>query len=129
MRAVVTPPHSPGKEHGSLSGGDGIICVLGQTLPNFMMTNMDGPGNSSGYWKRHFGLILLSILLAGFNIIKIVSSEEQSATVTDYRIYQFRGSASHQVSGGRCVSCGVAVYHCRARVILYGSLMGWRSWG
>ena len=63
----VTPTHSLAKNMAAAFLVGGIICVLGQFALNFMMNNMGMDQETAAAWTL-LELILLSILLTGFNI-------------------------------------------------------------
>ena len=63
----MTPTHSLAKNMAAAFLVGGIICVLGQFALNFMMNNMGMDQETAAAWTL-LELILLSILLTGFNI-------------------------------------------------------------
>ena len=63
----VTPTHSLAKNMAAAFLVGGIICALGQFALNFMMNNMGMDQETAAAWTL-LELILLSILLTGFNI-------------------------------------------------------------
>ena len=63
----VTPVHSMVKNMAAAFLVGGCICTIGQFTTNFMMHNMGMDKEAAGAWTL-LELILLSILLTGFNI-------------------------------------------------------------
>ena len=134
----VTPTHSLAKNMAAAFLVGGIICVLGQFALNFMMNNMGMDQETAAAWTL-LELILLSILLTGFNIYpKIVKFGGAGALVP---ITGFANSvvapAIEFHAEGEVFGVGCKIYHCRAGDFVRGfdqlglgaDLLGWQMDG
>ena len=122
----VTPTHSLAKNMAAAFRVGGIICVLGQFALNFMMNNMGMDQETAAAWTL-LELILLSILLTGFNIYpKIVKFGGAGALVP---ITGFANSvvapAIEFHAEGEVFGVGCKIFTIAVPVILYGVLTSW----
>ena len=119
----VTPTHSLAKNMAAAFLVGGIICVLGQFALNFMMNNMGMDQETAAAWTL-LVLILLSILLTGFNIYpKIVKFGGAGALVP---ITGFANSvvspAIEYRNAGLIMGMGAKMFVIAGPVIVYGTL-------
>ena len=122
----VTPTHSLAKNMAAAFLVGGIICVLGQFALNFMMNNMGMDQETAAAWTL-LELILLSILLTGFNIYpKIVKFGGAGALVP---ITGFANSVAAPAiefqKEGQVYGIGCKIFTIAGPVILYGIFTSW----
>lgn len=122
----VTPVHSLGKNMAAAFLVGGIICVIGQFATNIMMNYMGMDKETAAAWTL-LELILLSIVLTGFNIYpKIVKFGGAGALVP---ITGFANSvvapAIEFHAEGEVFGVGCKVFTIAGPVILYGVLSSW----
>lgn len=122
----VTPTHPlwPDMLKAFITGG--IICTLGQVMTTVMMNGMGMEKETASTWTL-VELILLSIILTGFNIFpKIVKWGGAGALVP---ITGFANSvvapAIEYKAEGQVFGIGCKIFTIAGPVILYGVLASW----
>mgnify|MGYP000308489762 CR=1 FL=1 len=90
----VTPTHSLAKNMAAAFSGRRNHLRAGTVALNFMMNNMGMDQETAAAWTL-LELILLSILLTGFNIYPKIVKFGGAGAGADNRICQFCGGAGH----------------------------------
>lgn len=74
----------------------GVICVIGQVILNVAMNRFGLDKETAGSWCSML-LILLSIILTGFNIYPTFAKGRCRSIGANHRICQFRSFAGNRV--------------------------------
>ena len=115
----VTPTHSLAKNMAAAFLVGGIICVLGQFALNFMMNSMGMDQETAAAWTL-LELILLSILLTGFNIYPKIVKFGGAGFANSVVAPAIEFHAEGEVFGVGC-----KIFTIAGPVILYGVLTSW----
>ena len=122
----VTPKYSLPVQMAKAFVMGGIICLIGQFLLNYATNQMGLDQETAGSWCSML-LVLLSVLLTGFNIYpKLVEWGGAGALVT---ITGFANSVSAPAieyqKEGQVFGIGCKIFTIAGPVILYGIFTSW----
>lgn len=91
----ITPVHAFWPTLGKAFLTGGLICTLGQFINNWLMNSRGLEQEAAGAWTS-LTLILLSVLLTGFNIYpKLVTFGGSRRSCSHHRICQFCGGPGY----------------------------------
>lgn len=122
----ITPVHAFWPTLGKAFLTGGLICTLGQFINNWLMNSRGLEQEAAGAWTS-LTLILLSVLLTGFNIYpKLVTFGGAGALVP---ITGFANSVAAPAiefhAEGEVFGVGCKIFTIAGPVILYGVLASW----
>lgn len=121
----VTPTHSLGSQifHAFWTGG--LICVLGQFIINTAM-KMGMDDKSAGSWCSLL-LILLSVLLTGFNLFAPIAKYAGAGILVPITGFAngITSSAIEFQKEGQVFGIGCKIFTIAGPVILYGLVSSW----
>lgn len=122
----ITPVHAFWPTLGKAFLTGGLICTLGQFINNWLMNSRGLEQEAAGAWTS-LTLILLSVLLTGFNIYpKLVTFGGAGALVP---ITGFANSVASPAiefhAEGEVFGVGCKIFTIAGPVILYGVLASW----
>lgn len=121
----VTPTHSLPLEMGKAFLTGGIICVLGQFIVNTAM-NMGLDKDTAGTWCSVL-LVLLSIVLTGFNIYPAIAKWGGAGALVPITGFA-NGVAAPAIEykkEGQVFGTGSKIFTIAGPVILYGIFTSW----
>ena len=121
----VTPTHNLLKEVGKAFLTGGLICVLGQFLQNTGLNiGMDQKTASTWCWIL---LVLLSVLLTGFNIYPSIAKWGGAGALVPITGFAngIASSAIEYKKEGQVFGIGSKIFTIAGPVILYGVFTSW----
>ena len=121
----VTPTHNLLKEVGKAFLTGGLICVLGQFLQNTGL-NMGMDQKAASTWCSIL-LVLLSILLTGFNIYPSIAKWGGAGALVPITGFAngIASSAIEYKKEGQVFGIGSKIFTIAGPVILYGVFTSW----
>lgn len=121
----VTPTHSLPSQmfHAFWTGG--LVCVLGQFIINMAM-QMGADDKTAGSWCSVL-LILLSVLLTGFNLFSRIAKYAGAGVLVPITGFAngIASSAIEYQEEGQVFGIGCKIFTIAGPVILYGLLSSW----
>ncbi len=121
----VTPTHSLPREmfHAFLTGG--AICTLGQLITNLLM-QAGASQETAGTWCSIL-LILLSVLLTGFNVYPSIAKWGGAGALVPITGFAngVASSAIEYKKEGQVFGIGCKIFTIAGPVILYGVFASW----
>ena len=121
----VTPTHNLLKEVGKAFLTGGLICVLGQFLQNTGL-NMGMDQKAASTWCSIL-LVLLSVLLTGFNIYPSIAKWGGAGALVPITGFAngIASSAIEYKKEGQVFGIGSKIFTIAGPVILYGVFTSW----
>ena len=121
----VTPTHNLLKEVGKAFLTGGLICVLGQFLQNTGL-NMGMDQKAASTWCSIL-LVLLSVLLTGFNIYPSIAKWGGAGALVPITGFAngIASSAIEYKKEGQIFGIGSKIFTIAGPVILYGVFTSW----
>lgn len=123
---AVTPKHSCFRNCINAFWVGGLICVIGQGITNLMMYSFGFDKEDAGSWTSMF-LVLLSVLLTGFNLYKKIAKFGGAGALVP--ITGFANSVAAPTieyqKEGEVFGKGVKVFTIAGPVILFGIFTSW----
>lgn len=121
----VTPTHNLLKEVGKAFLTGGLICVLGQFLQNTGL-NIGMDQKTSSTWCSIL-LVLLSVLLTGFNIYPSIAKWGGAGALVPITGFAngIASSAIEYKKEGQVFGIGSKIFTIAGPVILYGVFTSW----
>ena len=124
----VTPTHSLWKNMAKAFLTGGIICVIGQGIMNYAQT-LGLDREAAGAWTS-IVLVLLSVLLTGFNIYPGIAKFGGAGALVP--ITGFANSVAAPAiefqKEGQVFGIGCKIFTIAGPVILYGVFTSWVLW-
>ena len=122
----ITPVHAFWPTLGKAFLTGGLICTLGQFINNWLMNSRGLEQEAAGAWTS-LTLILLSVLLTGFNIYPKLAKWGGAGTLVP--ITGFANSVAAPAiefhAEGEVFGVGCKIFTIAGPVILYGVLASW----
>lgn len=121
----VTPTHNLPKEVGKAFLTGGLICVLGQFLQNTGL-NIGMDQKTASTWCSIL-LVLLSVLLTGFNIYPSIAKWGGAGALVPITGFAngIASSAIENKKEGQVFGIGSKIFTIAGPVILYGVFTSW----
>ncbi len=121
----VTPTHNLPLEMGKAFVTGGVICLLGQIILNTVM-GMGIDKDTAGTWCSVL-LVLLSILLTGFNIYPAIAKWGGAGALVPITGFANGGAAPalEYKKEGQVFGVGCKIFTIAGPVILYGIFTSW----
>ena len=121
----VTPTHNLLKEVGKAFLTGGLICVLGQFLQNTSL-NIGMDQKTASTWCSIL-LVLLSVLLTGFNIYPSIATWGGAGALVPLTRFAngIASSAIEYKKEGQIFGIGSKIFTIAGPVILYGVFTSW----
>ena len=121
----VTPTHNLPKEVGKAFLTGGLICVLGQFLQNTGL-NIGMDQKTASTWCSIL-LVLLSVLLTGFNIYPSIAKWGGAGALVPITGFAngIASSAIEYKKEGQVFGIGSKIFTIAGPVILYGVFISW----
>ena len=121
----VTPTHTLLKEVGKAFLTGGLICVLGQFLQTTGL-NIGMDQKTASTWCSIL-LVLLSVLLTGFNIYPSIAKWGGAGALVPITGFAngIASSAIEYKKEGQVMGIGCKIFTIAGPVILYGTVISW----
>lgn len=123
---AVTPKHSCFKNCLRAFWVGGLICIIGQGITDIMINNFGYSKDDAASWCSMF-LILISIILTGFNLYKKIAKYAGAGALVP--ITGFANSVAAPTieyqKEGEVFGKGVKVFTIAGPVILFGIVTSW----
>lgn len=123
---AITPKHSCFKNCLNAFWVGGLICIVGQGIMDIMMNSFDFGKDDAASWTSMF-LVLLSVLLTGFNLYKKIAKYGGAGALVP--ITGFANSVAAPTieyqKEGEVFGKGVKVFTIAGPVILFGIFTSW----